>query len=92
VRVGGLTYAFDPLQGMGKRVSDMRLKGELIDPNKTYKVAGWAPVAEAAAQAGNKPVWELVETWLKSRPGARVAAPRVNTPRLVGVQGNAGLA
>jgi len=92
VRVGGLEYSIEPAAKAGARIGDMRLGGRPIEAGKTYKVAGWAPVAEAAAQAGNKPVWELVETWLKSRPGARVAAPRVNTPRLVGVQGNAGLA
>ena len=43
VRVGGLTYACDPTAGAGKRISDMRLKGQLIDADKTYKVAGWAP-------------------------------------------------
>ena len=91
VRVGGLTYAFDPLQGMGKRVSDMRLKGELIDPNKTYKVAGWAPVAEDAAKAGNPMVWELVEQWLKAR-GGKVTARQPNVPRLTAGLPNPGYA
>ncbi|MBS0302030.1 MAG: thiosulfohydrolase SoxB [Proteobacteria bacterium] len=83
VRVGGLTYACDPLAGMGQRISDMRLKGELIDPAKTYKVAGWAPVAEDAAKAGNKMVWDLVEEWLKAR-GGKVAPRQLNTPKLTG--------
>ncbi len=91
VRVGGLTYAFEPLQGMGKRVSDMRLKGELIDPNKTYKVAGWAPVAEDAAKAGNPMVWELVEQWLKAR-GGKVTARQPNVPRLTAGLPNPGYA
>ena len=91
VRVGGLTYAFDPLQGMGKRVSDMRLKGELIDPNKTYKVAGWSPVAEDAAKAGNPMVWELVEQWLKAR-GGKVTARQPNVPRLTAGLPNPGYA
>ncbi|MEZ5605870.1 MAG: thiosulfohydrolase SoxB [Burkholderiaceae bacterium] len=83
VRVGGLTYACDPLAGMGRRISDMRLKGQLIDPAKTYKVAGWAPVAEDAAKAGNKMVWDLVEQWLKAR-GGKVAPRQLNTPKLTG--------
>ena len=49
-------------------------------------------MAEETAKAGNKPVWELVETWLRSQSGGRVKARRINTPRLVGVQGNPGLA
>ncbi|MBS0598754.1 MAG: thiosulfohydrolase SoxB [Proteobacteria bacterium] len=83
VRVGGLTYACDPLQSMGRRISDMRLKGQPIDADKTYKVAGWAPVAEDAAKAGNKMVWDVVEEWLKAR-GGKVAPRQPNTPRLVG--------
>jgi S-sulfosulfanyl-L-cysteine sulfohydrolase len=69
----------------------MRLGGQAIEAGKTYKVAGWAPVAEEASRAGLKPVWEVVETWLKSQ-GGRVKARRINTPRLVGMQGNPGLA
>jgi sulfur-oxidizing protein SoxB len=33
---------------MGKRIQNMMLKGKPIDPAKTYKVAGWAPVSEEA--------------------------------------------
>ncbi|GAB2739869.1 thiosulfohydrolase SoxB [Melaminivora jejuensis] len=91
VRVGGLTYDFNPLESMGKRVSNMRLKGELIDPNKTYKVAGWAPVSEEAAKAGNPMVWDLVEQWLKGR-GGKVTARQANMPRLTGAVPNPGLA
>ena len=92
VRVGGLQYTLAPLAKMGSRISDMRLAGELIEADKTYTVAGWAPVAEEARQAGNKPVWDLVEAWLKGQSGGRVKPRRINTPKLVGVQGNPGLA
>jgi sulfur-oxidizing protein SoxB len=92
VRVGGLQYTMTPGEKMGSRISDMRLGGKAIDAGKTYKVAGWAPVAEEAKTAGGKPVWELVETWLKSQSGGHVKARTINTPRLVGVQGNPGLA
>jgi sulfur-oxidizing protein SoxB len=77
---------------MGARISDMRLGGQPIEPGKTYKVAGWAPVAEEAARAGWKPVWEVVETWLKSRPGGRVQPRQVNLPRIAGMAGNPGMA
>ena len=59
VRVGGLQYTMTPGATMGSRISDMRLNGKPIEADKTYKVAGWAPVAEEAKNAGNKPVWEL---------------------------------
>ncbi len=90
VRVGGLAYTCDPAAAMGRRIGDMRLGGRPIDADKKYKVAGWAPVAEEARRAANvKPVWEHVEAWLKGQ-GGRVAPRRINTPRLVGVQGNPG--
>lgn len=90
VRVGGLTYAIEPAAKMGSRITDMRLEGKAIDATKTYKVAGWAPVAEEARNAGNKQVWDVVEQWLKAK--GRVAPRRINTPRLIGVQGNPGIA
>jgi sulfur-oxidizing protein SoxB len=68
----------------------MRLGGKPIEADKSYKVAGWAPVAEGARTSGAKPVWDLVEPWLKSRP--RIAPRRPNVPRLMGVQGNPGQA
>ena len=92
VRVGGLEYTMTPGEKMGARITEMRLNGRPIEAAKTYKVAGWAPVAEDAAKAGHKPVWDVVETWLKARPGQRVSARKINTPKLVGVQGNPGMA
>jgi sulfur-oxidizing protein SoxB len=92
VRVGGLTYTCTPGEKAGSRISDMRLGGKAIEAGKKYKVAGWAPVAEEAKNApGVKPVWDVVETWLKSQ-GGRVKPRKVNTPKLVGVAGNPGLA
>jgi S-sulfosulfanyl-L-cysteine sulfohydrolase len=92
VRVGGLAYTMTPGEKMGSRISDMRLSGKTIEAGKKYKVAGWAPVAEEAkSMPGVKPVWDHVETWLKSQ-GGRVKARRINTPSLVSIQGNPGMA
>lgn len=91
VRVGGLEYTMTPGEKMGARITDMRLNGRPVEAGKSYKVAGWAPVAEEASKAGHKPVWDVVETWLKARPGQRVSARKINTPKLVGVQGNPGM-
>ena len=90
VRVGGLSYTCAPTEVMGKRIQDMRLGGKPIEAGKVYKVAGWAPVAESARSAGNKMVWDVVEGWLKAK--GRITPRQPNLPRLVGVQGNAGLA
>ena len=92
VRVGGLSYTCWPGQTMGRRITEMRLGGKLIDAGRKYKVAGWAPVAEPARTAtGNRPVWDVVEDWLRSQPGGHVTPRRINTPTLVGVQDNAGI-
>lgn len=90
VRIGGLTYACEPTAAMGNRIQDMRLGGKPIEADKTYKVAGWAPVSEEAAKAGNKQVWDVIEPWLRTK--GRVAPRRPNLPRLIGMQGNPGLA
>jgi sulfur-oxidizing protein SoxB len=89
VRVGGLAYAIEPGAAIGARISDMRLNGEPIDAGKTYKVAGWAPVAESARTAGSQLVWDVIEPWLKLEQ--RIALRRPNVPRLIGVRGNPGL-
>jgi sulfur-oxidizing protein SoxB len=92
VRVGGLAYTMSPAEKMGRRISGMNLRGKPLEASKKYKVAGWAPVAEEAKSLpGVKPVWEHVETWLKSQ-GGRVKARRINTPALVAAQGNPGMA
>jgi S-sulfosulfanyl-L-cysteine sulfohydrolase len=93
VRVGGLHYSMAPHAAMGARITDLRLNGQPLQANKNYKVAGWAPVSEDArnqAQTdGSKPVWDVVEAWLKQQ-GPRVKARRINTPSLLGVDNNPG--
>mgnify|MGYP002738833139 CR=1 FL=1 len=91
VRVGGMTYACDPTAEMGQRISDMRLDGELLEAGKMYRVAGWAPVADEARDAGYPMVWDLVEDWLKAR-GGRVSARKANVPELIGGLPNEGYA
>lgn len=92
VRVGGLQYSCNPLAPMGKRIEDMRLNGKPIEASRQYKVAGWAPVAEEARSApGNRPIWELVEQWLKAKGGI-VQARHANVPRLTGAVPNPGYA
>jgi sulfur-oxidizing protein SoxB len=92
VRVGGLQYRCTPGAAMGQRIDALRLNGQPLQANKTYRVASWASVAEdAASQPGARPVWDVVEAWLKAQ-GGRVA-PRVPAlPALQGVAGDPGLA
>ncbi|SPA27813.1 putative periplasmic 5'-nucleotidase, putative soxB homolog [Cupriavidus taiwanensis] len=90
VRVGGLQYTIDPAAGMGKRITDMRLAGKPLEAGKTYKVAGWAPVAEQAREAGGAPVWDVMAQWLRN--AREVSARPLNLPRVRGMDGNAGIA
>jgi sulfur-oxidizing protein SoxB len=84
VRVGGMRYTCNPLASMGKRISDMSLHGKPMDPDKHYKVAGWAPVSEEARKQKLPPIWEVVEQWLGAQ-GGRVTARSPNIPTLEGV-------
>jgi len=87
VRVGGMTYACEPNAPIGKRIQDMRLNGKAVEATKKYKVAGWAPVADGA---DGEPIWEVVARWLRDK---KTVTPRkLNTPRLIGVEKNPGLA
>ncbi len=90
VRVGGLEYACRPAAKSGERIQDLRLRGKPLDAGKTYKVASWASVSEAARAAGGEPVWEVVGRWLRAKRS--IAPRRVNLPRLVGVNGDPGMA
>lgn len=90
VRLGALEYSCAPKEKIGNRIQDMRLGGKPIDPKKTYKVAGWAPVQQASATPENPPIWDIVEEYLKHQ---KVIKPlKVNEPKLIGVKGNPGLA
>ncbi|MDO9599697.1 MAG: thiosulfohydrolase SoxB [Azoarcus sp.] len=88
VRVGGLQYSCDPTAGMGKRIDNMMLKGKRIEPGKTYKVAGWAPVSEEAKDAGPA-VWDVVANYLRAQ---KVISQRpLNLPTLKGMDDNPGV-
>ena len=86
VRVGGLQYSMTPNAVMGQRINNMMLKGKPIEAGKTYKVAGWASVQEGTK---GEPIWDVVSGYLRDRKV--VKGVQINTPRLVGVQGNPGL-
>jgi sulfur-oxidizing protein SoxB len=87
VRVGGLEYTCVPNAKIGHRIQDMRLAGKPLAADKTYKVAGWAPVAEGAK---GEPVWDVVARYLRDK---KTITPRkLNQPKLVGMKGNPGYA
>ena len=87
VRVGGLKYAIDPSQTIGKRITAMELDGEAIQPNKSYSVAGWASVQE---QEGGVPIWDVVTEYLRDKK--TLGHIELNEPTLKNVSGNPGIA
>ena len=87
VRVGGLEYTCDPLAASGNRISDMRLNGKSVDAGKAYKVAGWAPVAEGVQ---GEPIWDVMETYLKSEK--TIKARKLNMPTVKNMANNPGMA
>lgn len=88
VRVGGLDYTMSPTNKFNTRVTDMVLDdGSKIEANKSYTVAGWATVGSKAPGA---PIWDVVAEYLRSEKVAKVK--KLNTPKIVGMEGNPGIA
>lgn len=86
VRVGGLKYAIEPTETIGKRISDMTLNGKPIDPKKKYKVAGWASVHEQPEDA--RPIWDIVAEYMKDQKTLKVKD--LNQPVLKNLGNNPG--
>jgi sulfur-oxidizing protein SoxB len=86
VRVGGVSYACSPTEGIGKRISELKLdNGRTIEAHRSYKVAGWASVNP---QTG-RPVWDVFASYLRS--GKHIGS-RESHVTLKGVDGNPGIA
>jgi len=88
VRLGGLDYVCEPNQSFGKRVSNMTLDdGTLVEADKSYMVAGWATVG---SKSPGRPIWDVVADYLRDQKQIKIE--KLNTPKLVGVEGNPGIA
>ncbi|HDK38033.1 MAG TPA: thiosulfohydrolase SoxB [Thiolapillus brandeum] len=88
VRVGGLDYVCEPAQTMGKRITNMTLDdGTKIEANKKYIVSGWATVG---SKSPGRPIWNVVADYLKEQGTVKIK--KLNTPKLLGVKGNPGIA
>ncbi|MBT3038716.1 MAG: thiosulfohydrolase SoxB [Candidatus Thiodiazotropha sp. (ex Codakia orbicularis)] len=88
VRVGGLDYVCEPGAGFGKRISNMTLEdGTKIESDNNYVVSGWATVG---SKAPGEPIWDTVAKYLRDQKTVKLK--KINTPKLVGVKDNPGLA
>ena len=92
VRVGGMDYTIDPSKALYKRITDARLdNGDLIEADKTYKIAGWAQVNRTPE---GRLMWDVVRDYIvknKNKDKVLVLA-KINHPKLLGVSDNPGIA
>ena len=86
VRIAGMQYACSPREKIGSRISSMVVGGKPVDPQRRYKVASWAPVAEGAT---GEPVWDVVAQYLKAR--RTIPMPKPNRPLVTGVNDDPGV-
>ncbi len=92
VRVGGMDYTIEPAKKLGERITGMVLDdGSPLDPDKTYKVAGWATVNRVPE---GRLMWDVVRDYiLENRSEDKVLRlKKINVPTLVGVSDNPGFA
>jgi len=87
VRTGGLSYRIDPMQKMGKRITNLELtSGATIEANKMYKLAGWSTVGSASE---GEPIWDTVSTYLGQHK--HIKNLKLETPDIIGVKDNPGI-
>jgi len=92
VRVGGIDYTIDPTKKLYERISDARLdNGEKIDPNKSYKLAGWATVNRTPE---GRLMWDVTRDYILQNKQADnvLKLDKINHPKLLGVKNNLGVA
>ena len=92
VRVGGLDYTIDPTKKLFERITDARLdNGDLIEPDKKYKVAGWAVVNRTPE---GRMIWDVIRDYiLKTKDDKGILhLKKTNHPKLLGVANNPGVA
>ena len=83
VRVGGLQYTCDARREDGQPHRRHAPERQADRRRRTYKVAGWAPVAEEARARRQQAGVGTGRAWLKAR-GGKVPARKPKLPRLTG--------
>jgi sulfur-oxidizing protein SoxB len=75
LRVGGLVYAIAPARPMGRRISEIRVGGKLLTPDRRYKTASWA---SPGPEVPGPPAYDVVAHHLRSLKRVRLdPRPRV---------------
>jgi S-sulfosulfanyl-L-cysteine sulfohydrolase len=83
VRTGGIQYSVRPNETIGKRIGDMMIKGKPVDPNKKYKMAGWASVTEGVT---GTPIWDVVADYLRDKKVIKNV--KLYQPKIIGIGKN----
>ena len=87
VRMGGLDYTIDPAASLGERISNIKDDdGTPVDPNKLYKVAGWAQVSSIG---NGRLMWGVAADYLRKQKHLNLT--KVNHPTIKGVKENPGI-
>ena len=63
VRVGGITYAIDPRRAMGRRITEIKVGGRPVAPDRRYKAASWA---SPGPEVAGPPAFDVVAEHLRS--------------------------
>ena len=68
-RLGGVTYSITISNPAGKRISNLKVGGKPLDPNKTYVVSSWGGNLQKAGTNLRKdkirPVYDVVRDYIK---------------------------
>jgi sulfur-oxidizing protein SoxB len=62
LRTGGLSYAIDPRQAMGRRISDVKVGGRPLARDRVYKTASWA---SPGLETAGPPAFDVVAAHLR---------------------------
>jgi S-sulfosulfanyl-L-cysteine sulfohydrolase len=92
VRIGGMDYTIAPLKPLGQRISEPRLdNGDPIDPDTTYRVAGWATVNRTPE---GRLIWDIIRDYILATKDTNevLRVEKINHPTVVGVSANPGIA
>lgn len=75
LRVGGLAYAIAPARTMGRRISEIRVGGKPLAPDRRYRTASWA---SPGPEAPGPPAYDVVADHLRHLKRVRLdPRPRV---------------
>lgn len=70
-RLGGVTYSIAVGNKTGQRISDLKVGGKPIDPNKTYIVSSWGGNLQSAGSnlqtAKTRAVYDVVRDYIKRK-------------------------